>query len=152
SRTGGRGWWRWKRPWASTGIASSPTAWWSGSIVSAPARRRRRWRTPTSSPRRRWPAGSRSGWPRGRARAGSEERRMKPAAKLNELGQSTWLDLIGRKLIRSGELKRMIEEDGIRGVTANPAIFEKAIVETDEYDEALKKLIEQGRSPMEIYE
>jgi len=77
---------------------------------------------------------------------------MKPAAKLNELGQSTWLDLIGRKLIRSGELKRMIEEDGIRGVTANPAIFEKAIVETDEYDEALKKLIEQGRSPMEIYE
>src|SRR3954470_21291968 len=77
---------------------------------------------------------------------------MKPAAKLNELGQSAWLDLIGRKLIQSGELLRMAEEDGIRGVTANPAIFEKAIVESDEYDDELKKLIEQGKSPMEIYE
>jgi len=77
---------------------------------------------------------------------------MKLAAKLNESGQSAWLDLIGRKLIRSGELKRMIEQDGVRGVTANPAIFEKAIVETDEYDHALKKLIEQGKPPMEIYE
>src|SRR5436305_1083377 len=52
---------------------------------------------------------------------------MKPAARLNEFGQSAWLDLIGRKLIHSGELARMAEEDGIRGVTANPAIFEKAI-------------------------
>ncbi|SRR6266851_3848924 len=77
---------------------------------------------------------------------------MKPAARLNEFGQSAWLDLIGRKLIRSGELKRMIEEDGIRGVTANPAIFEKAIVESNEYDDDLKKLIEQGKSPVEIYE
>src|ERR1700682_339680 len=77
---------------------------------------------------------------------------MKPAARLNEFGQSAWLDLIGRKLIRSGELKRMIEEDGVRGVTANPAIFEKAIVESDEYDDELTRLIEQGKSPMEIYE
>src|SRR5260370_31044592 len=77
---------------------------------------------------------------------------MKPAARLNEFGQSAWLDLIGRKLIRSGELKRMIEEDGIRGVTANPAIFEKAIVESNEYDDDLKKLIEQGKPPVEIYE
>src|SRR5260370_12287422 len=77
---------------------------------------------------------------------------MKPAARLNEFGQSAWLDLIGRKLIRSGEVKRMIEEDGIRGVTANPAIFEKAIVESNDYDEDLKKLIEQGKSALEIYE
>src|SRR3954464_15301315 len=77
---------------------------------------------------------------------------MKPAAKLNELGQSAWLDLIGRKLIQSGELLRMAEEDGVRGVTANPAIFEKAIVESDEYDDELKKLIEQGKTPLEIYE
>ena len=77
---------------------------------------------------------------------------MKPAARLSEFGQSAWLDLIGRKLIRSGELKRMIEEDGVRGVTANPAIFEKAIVESDEYDDELKSLIGQGKSPMEIYE
>src|SRR5437667_3740216 len=77
---------------------------------------------------------------------------MKPAARLNEFGQSAWLDLIGRKLIHSGQLARMVEEDGIRGVTANPAIFEKAIVESDEYDDQLKTLIEQGNTPLEIYE
>src|SRR5947207_12197284 len=77
---------------------------------------------------------------------------MKPAARLNEFGQSAWLDLIGRKLINTGQLARMVEEDGIRGVTANPAIFEKAIVESDEYDDQLKTLIEQGKTPLEIYE
>jgi len=77
---------------------------------------------------------------------------MKPSQKLNEVGQSPWLDLIGRKLVHSGELLRFVEQDGIRGVTANPAIFEKAIVESDEYDEELSRLIEAGRSPMEIYE
>ena len=68
---------------------------------------------------------------------------MKPAARLNEFGQSAWLDLIGRKLIHSGELLRMASEEGIRGVTANPAIFEKAIAETSEYDDQLGKLIKQ---------
>jgi transaldolase/glucose-6-phosphate isomerase len=77
---------------------------------------------------------------------------MKPAARLNEFGQSAWLDLIGRRLIQSGELERMAEEDGIRGVTANPAIFEKAIAETNEYDDELKKLVAKGLSPMQIYE
>src|SRR5438105_5504648 len=77
---------------------------------------------------------------------------MKPSQMLNEVGQSPWLDLIGRKLIQSGELLRFTLEDGIRGVTANPAIFEKAIVESDEYDDELSRLIEAGRTPMEIYE
>ena len=77
---------------------------------------------------------------------------MKPAARLNEFGQSAWLDLIGRKLIHSGELLRMTAEDGIRGVTANPAIFEKAIAETGEYDDQLGKLIKQGKPALEIYE
>src|SRR5438309_9947644 len=77
---------------------------------------------------------------------------MKPSQMLNEVGQSPWLDLIGRKLIHSGELLRFTLEDGIRGVTANPAIFKKAIVESDEYDDELTRLIEAGRSPMEIYE
>ena len=75
---------------------------------------------------------------------------MKAAARLNEFGQSAWLDLIGRKLIHSGELKRMAEEDGVRGVIANPAIFEKAIVESNEYDDELSKLIAQGKSNKEI--
>src|SRR6266571_2893124 len=52
---------------------------------------------------------------------------MKTSQMLNEVGQSPWLDLIGRKLIHSGELLRFVGEDGIRGVTANPAIFAKAI-------------------------
>jgi transaldolase len=77
---------------------------------------------------------------------------MKPAAKLNEVGQSAWLDLIGRKLIASGELLRMIDEDGVRGVTANPAIFEKAIVESNEYDDAIGKLVAQNKSALEMYE
>src|SRR5438132_2564529 len=77
---------------------------------------------------------------------------MKPAARLSEFGQSAWLDLIGRRLIQSGELWRMVEEDGVRGVTANPAIFEKAIVESDEYDDALSRMIAAGKQPMEIYE
>jgi transaldolase/glucose-6-phosphate isomerase len=77
---------------------------------------------------------------------------QKPVARLNELGQSAWLDLIGRKLIESGELKRMVDEDGVRGVTANPAIFEKAIVESTDYDDALKRMTQSSRSPLEIYE
>ena len=77
---------------------------------------------------------------------------QKPAARLNELGQSAWLDLIGRKLIQSGELKRMIDEDGIRGVTANPAIFEKAIVESSEYDDEVTSLAREHKLPLEVYE
>src|SRR5438445_724880 len=77
---------------------------------------------------------------------------MKPSQMLNEVGQSPWLDLIGRKLIQSGELLRFTLEDGIRAVTAHPAIVEKAIVESDEYDDELSRLIEAGRTPMEIYE
>lgn len=76
----------------------------------------------------------------------------KPAARLNELGQSAWLDLIGRKMIASGELRRMVDEDGIRGVTANPAIFEKAIVESSDYDDELQSLAKQGKAPLDVYE
>src|SRR2546430_15754892 len=77
---------------------------------------------------------------------------MKPSQMLTEVGQSPWLDLIGRKLIQSGELLRFTLGDGISGATAHPAIFEKAIVESDEYDDELSRLIEAGRTPMEIYE
>jgi transaldolase len=77
---------------------------------------------------------------------------QKPAARLNELGQSAWLDLIGRKMIASGELARMIDEEGIRGVTANPAIFEKAIVESSDYDDELQRFAKAGKPPLEVYE
>ncbi|MFQ5598739.1 MAG: transaldolase [Nitrospiria bacterium] len=69
---------------------------------------------------------------------------------LRTYGQSIWLDNIRRDLITSGELKRMIDEDGIRGVTSNPSIFEKAISGSSDYDEALLRLRAEGKSIPEI--
>ena len=56
-----------------------------------------------------------------------------PLRGLADFGQSVWLDYIRRSLITSGELKRLVVEDGLRGVTSNPAIFEKAIVGSTDY-------------------
>jgi transaldolase len=66
---------------------------------------------------------------------------MKPSEQLRHYGQSIWLDYISRDLIRTGALKHMIEEDGITGITKNPSLFEKAIDESDAYDEALECLL-----------
>ena len=63
-----------------------------------------------------------------------------PLKDLLKFGQSVWLDYIRRDLITTGELKRMIEEDGLRGMTSNPAIFEKAISGGKFYDDYLKTL------------
>ena len=63
-----------------------------------------------------------------------------PLRTLLECGQSVWLDYIRRDLITSGKLKRLIDEDGLRGITSNPAIFEKAIAESSDYDGILKEL------------
>jgi len=71
--------------------------------------------------------------------------------QLAELGQSIWLDYIQRSLIQSGELAEYVE-NGLRGMTSNPAIFEKAITESDEYDEQIQKLSLEGKSAREIYE
>ncbi len=60
-----------------------------------------------------------------------------PLRELEALGQSIWLDYIQRSLLTSGDLARLIEVDGIRGLTSNPAIFEKAIAASDEYDQSL---------------
>jgi len=60
---------------------------------------------------------------------------------LQELGQSVWMDFISRKTIVTGELQRMVDEDGVSGITSNPTIFEKAIDEGDDYDEDLRKLL-----------
>ncbi len=75
-----------------------------------------------------------------------------PLRKVEMLGQSIWLDYIRRKLIESGELKRFIDEDGLSGLTSNPAIFEKAIGESNDYDEDLRKMATEGKSPTEAYE
>jgi transaldolase/glucose-6-phosphate isomerase len=63
--------------------------------------------------------------------------RVNPLSQLQDCGQSVWLDYIRRSLITSGELRRLIEEDGLRGVTSNPAIFEKAIAGSSDYRDLL---------------
>src|SRR5580700_1830845 len=63
-----------------------------------------------------------------------------PLTKLINFGQSVWLDYIRRDLLATGELKRMIEQDGLRGMTSNPSIFEKAIAESSYYSDTLKSL------------
>jgi transaldolase len=68
-----------------------------------------------------------------------------------ELGQSIWLDFIRRSLITSGELQELIDT-GLRGMTSNPSIFEKAIVGSDDYDAQLQDLVAQGRAADAIYQ
>ena len=72
--------------------------------------------------------------------------------QLTAAGQSLWQDDIARSMLTSGALERMIEETGIRGLTSNPSIFEKAIASGDAYDEQILKLLEEGRSASEIFE
>ena len=73
-------------------------------------------------------------------------------AALTEAGTSVWLDQIRRGLIEDGELKRLIEEDSLRGVTSNPAIFEKAILGSDEYDDELVEMANRGLDAGEMYD
>jgi transaldolase len=75
-----------------------------------------------------------------------------PLLKLRSFGQSIWLDYIRRRMLVSGELGRLIEEDGLAGVTSNPSIFEKAIAESDDYDDAIRSLARAGKNAGEIYE
>lgn len=77
---------------------------------------------------------------------------MNPLQSLETYGQSAWLDYIRRSLLTSGELRRLVEEDGLRGVTSNPAIFEKAITGSTDYAEALRALAPRYREAKELYE
>ena len=67
-------------------------------------------------------------------------------AQITEAGTSIWLDQIRRTLITEGELQRLIDEDSLRGVTSNPAIFEKAILGSSDYDDTLKEGAAEGKS------
>jgi transaldolase len=75
-----------------------------------------------------------------------------PMWELTELGQSAWLDYIRRGILEDGELERLIRELAVRGVTSNPAIFEQAIAQSDDYDGALEDLAARGADAMEAYE
>jgi transaldolase/glucose-6-phosphate isomerase len=77
---------------------------------------------------------------------------MNPLLALQEYGQSVWLDYIGRQLLVSGELQRLVEQDGLRGVTSNPAIFEKAITSSADYRAALNALTRQPLDASGLYE
>ena len=72
---------------------------------------------------------------------------LNPLKELLKYGQSVWLDYIRRNLITSGELKRLIEEDGLRGMTSNPSIFEKAIAGSTDYTDFLNSL--KGRADLD---
>lgn len=72
--------------------------------------------------------------------------------KLETLGQSIWLDYIRRDLIASGALRRLIDEDGLRGMTSNPSIFEKAIAESNIYDQEIRDMAFEKRDVKAIYE
>jgi transaldolase / glucose-6-phosphate isomerase len=73
-------------------------------------------------------------------------------AALVSAGTSPWLDQIKRSLIEDGELKRLVEESSLRGVTSNPSIFNQAMLGSDDYDEHLHELAAEGKSTREIYQ
>ena len=75
-----------------------------------------------------------------------------PLRKLQAFGQSVWLDYIRRDLIVSGELHRMLEADGLRGMTSNPSIFEQAVAGSNGYDQDIRTMARKGLGATKIYE
>ncbi len=75
-----------------------------------------------------------------------------PLKRLEALGQSIWLDYIRRDLMTGGGLRRLIEEDGLRGMTSNPSLFEKAIADSHDYDEDIRAMALEGKGVQAIYE
>ena len=75
-----------------------------------------------------------------------------PLKKLELLGQSIWLDYIRRDLFSSGKLRKLIEDDGLTGMTSNPSIFEKAIAESNIYDQDIRDIALKKKDVKEIYE
>ena len=69
---------------------------------------------------------------------------MNPLKELEKFGQAPWFDYVSKGLIQRGELARMVEQDGLKGLTSNPSIFEKAIGQSNEYDEDIGKLLQRG--------
>jgi transaldolase/glucose-6-phosphate isomerase len=77
---------------------------------------------------------------------------MNPLVHLIDYGQSFWLDNIRRGFTRSGSLADLVANDGLRGVTSNPSIFEKAVGESDDYDDAIRTLAAAGKTSAEMYD
>ena len=77
---------------------------------------------------------------------------MTSVKELQRYGQSVYLDEIRRTWLSDGTLASLIENDGLRGVTSNPAIFEKAIAQSDDYDSAIAALARKGMDAKQVYE
>jgi transaldolase len=75
-----------------------------------------------------------------------------PLLQLREYGQYVWVDFLSRSFVRSGRLKQLINEDSLSGVTSNPAIFEKVIDNTVDYDSEIQRLQNEGKTATDIYE
>src|SRR5260221_6941175 len=83
----------------------------------------------------------------------TEQGIMNPVKALEQHGQSVWLDFLARGFVVKGELKRLIDNDGVKGVTSNPSIFEKAIGSSSEYDGAIAQALKSGDRPVaELFE
>jgi transaldolase/glucose-6-phosphate isomerase len=76
---------------------------------------------------------------------------MNKVKQLEEFGQSVWFDFLSREFLRSGDLRRMIDEDGLKGMTSNPAIFEKALSHGTAYDADIRRLTDEGCSVGTIF-
>jgi transaldolase len=77
---------------------------------------------------------------------------MNPLLELGKQGQSVWLDYMKRSLITSGELKRLIDNDGLKGLTSNPTIFQKAVESGQDYDDLFKEWAPKGASAGDVFE
>ncbi|HEY6931404.1 MAG TPA: transaldolase family protein, partial [Thermoanaerobaculia bacterium] len=75
-----------------------------------------------------------------------------PLKRLNELGQSVWYDYIRRDLYTTDKLSRLIQDDGLSGMTSNPTIFQKAIAETDLYDSKIRRFAPEESAPARLFE
>ena len=73
---------------------------------------------------------------------------MNPVKALENHGQAVWLDFLARGFIAKGELKKLVDTDGVKGITSNPSIFEKAIASSDEYDAPIGKALKGGDRPV----
>jgi transaldolase len=76
---------------------------------------------------------------------------MNKVKNIHDLGQSIWLDFFDRELMNRGKLQKLIDEDGLSGITSNPSIFEKAVTTSSDYDEDIRKMADEHKSNEEIF-
>ena len=86
--------------------------------------------------------------PENNNRLRTEKSIMNPVKALENHGQAVWLDFLARGFVAKGDLKKLIDTDGVKGVTSNPSIFEKAIGSSDEYDAPIGKALKHGDRPV----